>query len=944
MTLSNRLKKIFNVRDGETRTVLLMQAYIFLVIATLLIIKPVVNSLFLTGPGADQLPFAYLLVAATAIISSMAYSRLSERLPMLRLMRSTLWISILCLLLLVLLLYLELTAGWILYLFYAGVAIYAVLASSQFWVLANLIFNVRQAKRLFGIIGAGAIAGGIFGGYLTTVLAPLIGNKNLMLLAVLLLLLCFPVLVKIRNLFPDKLQLSKQKRHLAKPAESPFKLILGSRHLLYLAGIIGIGVLTARLVDYQFSYVASRKIEDSDALASFFGFWLSSFNVASLLIQLFITQRIVGVWGVGFSLLLLPILLFLGGALFLVFPELWVVILMRATDGSFKQSINRSATELIALPLPYALKKKTKSFIDVVVDSVATGIGGILLIVLIQGLQLQGAYIIGLILALTLIWSYFILKVRKEYFLTFRKNLAQLHPVRKKSMKVITGESFLGGMQRVFREGGEREILFMLEKAKEINDDRLSGAIKNLLTHPSHRVKAAALRSLHHFDQGAIPIKVAHLLNVEDMEVVHAALEYLLVHAETNEGIVFEHYLDHTNPLIAEAALVCLARESTEHPELAIRFELRGRIEDKAVQPPAADLDQNVQQESVFLSLVGLSGYEDYYGAIFDGLKSPDIRLRQAAFSAAVYSRDFRFLESLLSWLPDKQLRPLATRSLLGYGGEAIPIIASRLGHKDFPLDQKRNLPGLLGAFGSQQAVHALFRGFIEAEDLTVRLRCVLELTKLKEVAPQLYFDEKKVARLILEECKLYNHTLMAMHTQIIVHYLRRKKMRPPLQISEMDARESLMVLLERRLEGGLERIFKLLELRYNSKDVRSVYQGILSEEQEQRTNAIEFLDLLLNIDLKTALIPIVEATILDTSSEEVIAHMANSSYTEFDCFKNILEGRDLRLKLAVLYLMVQQQDPRYQVLLKPLLNDRDPKLRQFADQAYVKMPLTETL
>jgi hypothetical protein len=41
-------------------------------------------------------------------------------------------------------------------------------------------FDAREAKRLFGFIGPGAIAGSIFGGYLTSLLAPYIGSENLL--------------------------------------------------------------------------------------------------------------------------------------------------------------------------------------------------------------------------------------------------------------------------------------------------------------------------------------------------------------------------------------------------------------------------------------------------------------------------------------------------------------------------------------------------------------------------------------------------------------------------------------------------------------------------------------------------------------------------------------------------------------------------------------------
>ncbi|GAK98417.1 hypothetical protein JCM19314_2448 [Nonlabens ulvanivorans] len=70
----------------------------------------------------------------------------------------------------------EVTNLFLVYAFYLFVGIYALLVTSQFWVLANVIFNIREAKRLFGFIGAGGIAGGIAGGYVTSILVPFTGN------------------------------------------------------------------------------------------------------------------------------------------------------------------------------------------------------------------------------------------------------------------------------------------------------------------------------------------------------------------------------------------------------------------------------------------------------------------------------------------------------------------------------------------------------------------------------------------------------------------------------------------------------------------------------------------------------------------------------------------------------------------------------------------------
>jgi AAA family ATP:ADP antiporter len=53
---------------------------------------------------------------------------------------------------------------------------------------------------------------------------------------------------------------------------------------------------------------------------------------------------------------------------------------------SLKQSINKAATELLILPIPMAVKSQAKTYIDIFVDTTATGIGGLMLIVLINGL------------------------------------------------------------------------------------------------------------------------------------------------------------------------------------------------------------------------------------------------------------------------------------------------------------------------------------------------------------------------------------------------------------------------------------------------------------------------------------------------------------------------------------------------------------------------------
>ena len=64
------------------------------------------------------------------------------------------------------------SAEWVTVAFYLFGQILGVLLISQFWTLANDVYDARQAKRLFGFIGAGASLGGAAGAAIVTTYRP----------------------------------------------------------------------------------------------------------------------------------------------------------------------------------------------------------------------------------------------------------------------------------------------------------------------------------------------------------------------------------------------------------------------------------------------------------------------------------------------------------------------------------------------------------------------------------------------------------------------------------------------------------------------------------------------------------------------------------------------------------------------------------------------------
>ena len=60
-------------------------------------------------------------------------------------------------------------AVWVTSALYLFAQMLGILLISQFWTLANEVYDARQAKRLFGLIGGGACLGGALGNSITLV-------------------------------------------------------------------------------------------------------------------------------------------------------------------------------------------------------------------------------------------------------------------------------------------------------------------------------------------------------------------------------------------------------------------------------------------------------------------------------------------------------------------------------------------------------------------------------------------------------------------------------------------------------------------------------------------------------------------------------------------------------------------------------------------------------
>jgi len=166
--------------------------YFFLIVTAYYLIKPVRSSLVITHLGSDHLPYLYILTAIILGGLVAGYKHLAHRIKPLELMKAIL--GTLAIQLLVFRWAVASPFGWVSGLFYLWVSMFSVVAVTQFWMVADDLFNPAEAKQLFGFIGAGGIAGGITGGILVSVLVRWIQSEDLLIVSAAVLGICMVLL------------------------------------------------------------------------------------------------------------------------------------------------------------------------------------------------------------------------------------------------------------------------------------------------------------------------------------------------------------------------------------------------------------------------------------------------------------------------------------------------------------------------------------------------------------------------------------------------------------------------------------------------------------------------------------------------------------------------------------------------------------------------------
>lgn len=914
-SLQRRLVDFFAFEPGEARPTLLLTLYLLLAIASVVALKAISTSLFLKQFSAKGLPYVFVAIAATAGFVVSFYIRLSGRLPQNRLLMYTHAFFSLNLVLFWLLLRLKL--GWMPAILYVWTGVYAVIVPSQVWTLANHIFTTRQARRLFSTVGMGAILGAGLGGQLSGVMVRALGTENLLLTGIVFLAACSVIVAYLWHTSrlhtaagPGK---SKQPTSAASMADS-IRAIRGSRHLRWMTVMVVLSAVVNGLVDYQFKFIVRHQFgADSDGMTVFFATFSSYLAVFGLAIQLLLTSRIMRLFGLNFAVFVLPLSMLMGSSVLLFSAGLLAGVLIKGFDTAFRHSIDRSATELLYVPLPSRLKQQAKSFIDMVASRAADALAGLLLLVLVHVPWFNVQRISWVNIALIVPWLGASWLLRREYVNALRASIER-KDISAEALLVEMAGSSSEEITTVLSSSDERAVETGLGLLQYGSSSAAAANLAALLTHLSPTIRRKAMSIIAAKQVPGCGDQVMRFLYLDDhVDSLWLALDYL----ERENGDRFHQSLHELlkgpYPVLRGAAAARLLAAGDARYREEAQQVFNGFVQ--------ASTEQSPQDRQRAAELMGRVPADlDCQACLAALLADPDPRVVRAAAISAGRARQRQLLPRLIELAADRTFRTEARQALAAFGPEILPELNHALRNPELPPDLRLNLPRVFSAIGGQPAADFL-AAVLDHPDLALQYQAVRALSRIRLRQPEVRFDADHITSRIVQELGRYYRYRSALEG------VPKNGLRPGTQF----LRRALTEQLRRRLDV----VFRLIGLLYPAKDIGDAYYGISSGRRDLRANAVEFLDSTLLNPVRQMLLLIIE----DRGAERILEQarvwfgiQPGSGYPE--TIRRLLEEPDPWLQACAAYAAADHGLREVVPLLEPLDQSPDQLLRETVETA----------
>lgn len=795
------LLSILNVVEGEEKPVLLLLGYGFFMGVFLAAYKIVATTLFL-----NQLPEyikeAFFVSGVLGVLSTWLYATFQDRVRYAKLIIFNI-VSIVLFIAAGRILFVFYDSQWLVFVLFVMLGPITSLLVLGFWGIFGRMFDLRQSKRIIGGIDSGQLTAIIITTFSIPFLIPYISDiTNLLIIGEvgLVISIVFFVIISL------KFHLSSfHEKHQDTRKETKFRTMFKNKYIVYLASFLFLSMAAFVFVDYSFMNVTEQQYPDEKQLASFLGVVEGSIMILSLLIQTFANEKILSMYGIRTSLLLLPIILLLftglalgAGYIFgfdVLSPEFIWFFLFIALSKVFVTTL-REATEnpvfkLFFMPLDSKVRFDIQTKIEGTINEFSRAFSGGIILLLGFFPFFKLIHYSWILIAIIIGWIYLLYKIYHLYRINIRMKLErqkeEADKVEQKGKNLLISKLF-----NSIESNNPNLMIFALRALSKISPKVFKSRIENIKNDHSIDLTEKVLQTL----EGDFSfIHVANLKRLEQKENAEKP-------SERDKG------------------------KTAFDEEISVMV----KSHDKSERKLAAEL-------------INATETDDSVALLIELLNDTDSGVIKAAMNSAAELKKLELLPFILDNLQKKNYKEAAGDALISYGEVAFPSLETIFYSSDQNVDIKVEIVTIYGKLGGDLAKEYLWSK-VDYPDKNVVSQVLLSLSHCAFTA-----KEDQVQRI-----KEY----IEVDISNIIWILKACE-----QLKETNNDEFQLIIesLQEENVHNYEHIYMLLSMIYDQKSILLVKENIETKTNEGISYAIELLDVFLSEDLKQKIIPILDDT-----------------------------------------------------------------------------------
>ncbi len=390
-------------------------------------------------------------------------------------------------------------SDWFYFLMLAWFNVLYLLNNLMFWGMAAQSYDVRQSKRLFGVISAGDIPAKFLGYSVALFTVTYIGTANLLLVGFFFILFSFRYFKKIlQSDKPEKSHHTEPIHHVAKinSIVKDYTINTLVRRVAILSLIVSACII---LINYGF-YSEVKGTKNDVELAHFIALFLATARLVALVIKILVTSRLLYWLGNRTALIITPLLLIiLISALLLADAMtfnskivLYIFGLAAIGVDVLRSAINSPVLLTMMQPLSTLERLRAHNIVKGIMDPFAYLFSGIFLLVLLE-LKLYNLQTLSYVLfGLAIAWIIGIFRVHQQYLKTLIKTISSRYFTQEEFNLYDSAAREL--IEKKINTGTELEVLYILKMLGSRPGTESNRLIIHALHHPSVKVVAEALR------------------------------------------------------------------------------------------------------------------------------------------------------------------------------------------------------------------------------------------------------------------------------------------------------------------------------------------------------------------------------------------------------------------------------------------------------------------